>query len=50
MRKMLNQGGERTLIAAIIPPKTKHIDGIFGITIEDVGFYIFPFGFTDVCA
>lgn len=36
MRKMLNQGGERTLIAAIIPPKTKHIDGIFGITIEDV--------------
>lgn len=36
MRKMLNQGGERTLIAAIIPPKTKHIDEIFGITIEDV--------------
>lgn len=36
MRKMLNQGGERTLIAAIIPPQTKHIDGIFGIAIDDV--------------
>lgn len=29
MRKMLNQGGERTLIAAIIPPKTKHIDELY---------------------
>lgn len=36
MRKMLNQGGERTLIAAIVPPNTKHIDGIFGIAIDDV--------------
>lgn len=31
MRKMLNQSGERTLIATIIPPHTGHIDGIFGI-------------------
>lgn len=36
MRKMLNQGGERTLITAIIPPGTKHIDGIFGIYIDDI--------------
>lgn len=36
MRKMLNQGGERTLIASIIPPRTKHIDGLFGIAIDDV--------------
>lgn len=31
IRKMLNQSGERTLISAIVPPKTEHINGIFGI-------------------
>ena len=31
MRKMLNQSGERTLITAIIPPKSAYINGIFGI-------------------
>ena len=31
MRKMLNQGGERTLIAAIIPPYSEHINGLFGM-------------------
>lgn len=38
MRKMLNQGGERTLISAIIPPQSKHIDGIFGIHIKDCAY------------
>lgn len=32
MRKMLNQSGERTLIAAIIPPQTEHIHGLFSLT------------------
>ncbi len=31
MRKMLSSEGERTLMAAIIPPYTGHIDGIFGV-------------------
>lgn len=31
-RKMLNQSGERTLIAAILPPKSAFINGIFGMT------------------
>ncbi len=35
MRKMLNQSGERTLIATIIPPHTGHIDGIFGIYLRN---------------
>lgn len=34
IRKMLNQGGERTYIAAIIPPMTEHINGIFGINLN----------------
>lgn len=29
-RKMLNLGGERTFISAIIPPKTSHINGLLG--------------------
>ena len=32
MRKMLNLSGERTLIAAIIPPGVCHIDGIYSMT------------------
>lgn len=28
-RRMLNQSGERTLIAAIIPPKVTHVDTVF---------------------
>ena len=32
MRKMLNLSGERTLVAAIIPPKVCHIDGIYSMT------------------
>lgn len=35
-RKMLNQSGERTLIASIIPPKVMHIDGLFELLIEDI--------------
>lgn len=31
-RKMLNLTGERTLVTAIIPPKTSFINGIFGMT------------------
>jgi type I restriction-modification system DNA methylase subunit len=34
MRKMLNQSGERTLIAAIIPRDTEHINGLFSLTFE----------------
>ncbi|MDO5295789.1 MAG: class I SAM-dependent DNA methyltransferase [bacterium] len=33
-RRMLNQGGERTLIAAIATPQTAHINTVFGITFE----------------
>ena len=35
IRKMLNQGGERTYIAAIIPPKAEHINGIFGMCMKN---------------
>ena len=31
VRKMLNQSGERTLIASIIAPGSGHIDGVFGL-------------------
>jgi type I restriction-modification system DNA methylase subunit len=34
MRKMLNLSGERTLIAAIIPPGVCHIDGIYSMTFK----------------
>ncbi len=34
IRKMLNLSGERTLMPAIIPPETGHIDGIFGLVIN----------------
>ena len=34
MRKMLNQGGERTYMVAIIPPKSEHIHGNFGICMD----------------
>lgn len=33
-RKMLSQAGERTLIAAIHPPQTGHVDGCFSLTFE----------------
>ena len=33
-RKMLNQGGERTYMATIIPPSTEHINGIFGMCMK----------------
>ena len=35
-RKMLSQSGERTLIAAILPPQTTHIDGCFSIAFGDI--------------
>ena len=35
MRKMLNLGGERTLIGAIIPPKCAHTNGIISIVLPD---------------
>ena len=31
---MLNLSGERTLIAAIIPPKVSHIDGVYSMTFK----------------
>lgn len=34
-RKMLNQAGERTLVGAIIPPKTSHINASVSFTFED---------------
>jgi hypothetical protein len=33
-RKMLSQSGERTLISAIHPPQTGHVDGCFSLTFE----------------
>ena len=35
MRKMLNLSGERTLVAAIIPPSVCHIDGIYSMTFKE---------------
>lgn len=35
-RKMLNLKQERTLISAIAPPNTAHINSIFGITFKDL--------------
>lgn len=35
MRKMLNRSGERTLVAAIIPPNSVYIDGIFGMAMKE---------------
>lgn len=34
MRKMLNQGGERTYMVAIIPPMSEHIHGNFGMCMK----------------
>lgn len=34
MRKMLNQGGERTYMVAIIPPLSEHIHGNFGMCMK----------------
>ena len=35
LRKMLNQGGERTLVTAVIPPNTCHIDGIYSLAVSN---------------
>lgn len=34
-RKMLNLGGERTFISAIIPPKSTHINGLLGFDFKN---------------
>lgn len=34
-RRMLNKDGERTLFASIIPPKTGHIDTVFGMAMKE---------------
>ena len=34
-RKMLNLGGERTFISAVIPPKTTHINGLLGFDFKN---------------
>lgn len=34
-RKMIDCGGERTLISAIVPPKTTHTNGLLGIAFKD---------------
>lgn len=52
-RRMLNQAGERTLVASILPPKSAHIHTMFGIAFNDVdnlvmssaGFASLPFDF-----
>ena len=38
MRRMLNQTGERTLIGAIIPPRTGHINTIISMSVNDDSF------------
>ena len=35
LRKMLNITGERTLIGAVVPPKTAHTNGLIGIDVSD---------------
>lgn len=35
MRNMFNQGGERTLVAAIAPPKTAHVHAVFELAFKD---------------
>lgn len=35
-RKMLNLGGERTLISSIIPPMTAHTNGLLGFDFSDI--------------
>lgn len=35
MRRMLSQGGERTLVPAICPPLAGHIHTVFGLTAQD---------------
>lgn len=35
-RKMLNLGGERTLISSIIPPMTAHTNGLLGFDFADI--------------
>lgn len=52
-RRMLNQAGERTLVACILPPKSAHIHTMFGIAFKDIkhlimasaGFASLPFDF-----
>jgi type I restriction-modification system DNA methylase subunit len=36
MRRMLSQGGERTLVPAILPPKSGHIHTVLGLTSQDL--------------
>ena len=35
-RKMLNISGERTLIGAVVPPNTGHINGLITLLFKDV--------------
>lgn len=35
-RKMMNLSGERTLVAAIVPPQTGHINGCVGFAFQDI--------------
>lgn len=35
-RKMMNLSGERTLVAAIVPPQTGHINGCVGFAFRDI--------------
>lgn len=43
-RKMLGLNQERTLMSAIIPPKTAHINGIFGMCFKESKDVIFVNG------
>jgi type I restriction-modification system DNA methylase subunit len=35
-RKMLNLSGERTLVSAIVPPETAHINGLIGYSFKNI--------------
>lgn len=39
-RKMLNLGGERTLISSIIPPMTAHTNGLLGFDFADINILV----------
>ena len=43
-RKMLSNEGERTLISAVIPPKTEHINGLVGIDFRNNRLLMFSAG------
>ena len=39
-RKMLNLGAERTLVSALVPPNSTHINGLIGFTFKDKSYLV----------